>query len=587
MANYLTLPQELFVEILVRLPIEDLIKSTAVCKSWNSLIKNPNFISAHLEKTISSTNTHLLLFRLCTLAEPRSFFSESVVEHYSLRLDNEDVDEYKQLQFPDNKLFSFTGCFRVAGSINGLVCLVDDMRSYIYNFILWNPIIKKAVRVPEPGVKFSSHGPYDAFTGFGFDSKTNDYKLLRYVKLNDGTYSRKESKVEVEIFSLNANCWRSITHIAPKYGVIFKYPRTYGNSFVNGAIHMLACDREGDRDRNLILAFDVFEEAFREIPLPDSLSNDPMKLMWTELLRYGQSIAAMTWEWNSWNGNEGVKQIHLWVMKEYGVAMSWTKVLTEVAKRVPRVLFFRKDEEVFVTREDGWIASLDIKSQHSEVFGVQSVESLTVESLTGYPVVDSFVESLVLLDKSNACALLGYDYGSLGEIDEVAKELEHALWRSTMDRELNEFNKHLEQKETEMKLVGGADTEALKQHYKKKIMELEEEKRMVQRDDLLAAVGNRSANSDGQMQKTQEINVQKLKALEAQLKKEGRRDEYERHKLEALNQRQILVLQRKTEEAATAAKRLKELLEARKSSARDSSVNHNGHTPNGQVNDCY
>ncbi|OMO56616.1 hypothetical protein CCACVL1_26413 [Corchorus capsularis] len=243
--------------------------------------------------------------------------------------------------------------------------------------------------------------------------------------------------------------------------------------------------------------------------------------------------------------------------------------------------------------------------------------------------------------------------GSPGEIDEVAKELEHALWRNTMDRELNELNKRLEQKETEMKLVGGADTEALKQHYQKKIMDLEEEKRMVQkeRDNLLAAVGNRSANSDGQMQKSQEINVQKLKALEAQisdlkkkqenqvellkqkqrsdeaakrlqseiqsikaqkvqlqhkikqeaeqfrqwkasrekellqLKKEGRRNEYERHKLEALNQRQKLVLQRKTEEAAMATKRLKELLEARKSSARDSSVNHNGHTPNGQGNE--
>ncbi|CAO2040713.1 unnamed protein product [Urochloa humidicola] len=51
-----------------------------------------------------------------------------------------------------------------------------------------------------------------------------------------------------------------------------------------------------------------------------------------------------------------------------------------------------------------------------------------------------------------------------------------------------------------------------------------------------------------------------------QLKKEGRRNEYEMHKLLALNQRQKMVLQRKTEEAAAATKRLKELLEAKKSS---------------------
>ncbi|KAK7311684.1 hypothetical protein RJT34_09974 [Clitoria ternatea] len=52
-----------------------------------------------------------------------------------------------------------------------------------------------------------------------------------------------------------------------------------------------------------------------------------------------------------------------------------------------------------------------------------------------------------------------------------------------------------------------------------------------------------------------------------QLKKEGRRNEYEMHKLLALNQRQKMVLQRKTEEASLATKRLKELLESRKSSS--------------------
>ncbi|KAL3512104.1 hypothetical protein ACH5RR_024821 [Cinchona calisaya] len=55
-----------------------------------------------------------------------------------------------------------------------------------------------------------------------------------------------------------------------------------------------------------------------------------------------------------------------------------------------------------------------------------------------------------------------------------------------------------------------------------------------------------------------------------QLKIEGRRNEYERHKLQALNQRQKIVLQRKTEEATMATKRLNELLDARKSSVRGS-----------------
>ncbi|KAF2283754.1 hypothetical protein GH714_014887 [Hevea brasiliensis] len=242
---------------------------------------------------------------------------------------------------------------------------------------------------------------------------------------------------------------------------------------------------------------------------------------------------------------------------------------------------------------------------------------------------------------------------SSGEIDEAAKEWEHALMQSTMDKELTELNRRLEQKESEMELFGGVETEALKQHFRRKIMELEEEKRIVQqeRDRLLAEIENLATNSDGQTQKTQDLHSQKLKALESQildlkkkqesqvellkkkqrsdeaakrlqteiqhikaqkvrlqhkikqeaeqfrqwkasrekevlqLRKEGRRNEYERHKLEALHQRQKLVLQRKTEEAAMATRRLKELLEARKSSGRENSVNSNGHTPSGQGNE--
>ncbi|KDP41482.1 hypothetical protein JCGZ_15889 [Jatropha curcas] len=51
-----------------------------------------------------------------------------------------------------------------------------------------------------------------------------------------------------------------------------------------------------------------------------------------------------------------------------------------------------------------------------------------------------------------------------------------------------------------------------------------------------------------------------------QLKKEQRRNDYEMRKLLALNEKQKLVLQRKTEEASLATKRLKELLESPKTS---------------------
>ncbi|KAL0368983.1 UNVERIFIED_CONTAM: Kinesin-like protein KIN-4A [Sesamum calycinum] len=134
--------------------------------------------------------------------------------------------------------------------------------------------------------------------------------------------------------------------------------------------------------------------------------------------------------------------------------------------------------------------------------------------------------------------------GDSGDIDEeTAKELEHTYLQNSMDKELNELNRQLEQKESQMKLFGGYDTTALKQHFGKKLMELEEEKKAVQceRDRLLAEVENLSANSDGQAQKLQDMHAQKLKALEAQIQDLKKKQE---------NQVQLLKQKQKSDEAA-------------------------------------
>ncbi|EOA25837.1 hypothetical protein CARUB_v10019228mg [Capsella rubella] len=242
--------------------------------------------------------------------------------------------------------------------------------------------------------------------------------------------------------------------------------------------------------------------------------------------------------------------------------------------------------------------------------------------------------------------------GGISEDIGAAEEWEHTLRQNSMGKELNELSKRLEEKESEM-IKCGVGTETIRQHFEKKMMELEKEKKTVQveRDLLLAEVEELAARSDRQAQVATDNHAQKLKALETQisnlkkkeenqvevlkqkqksedaakrlraeiqcikaqkvqlqqkmkqeaeqfrqwkasqekellqLKKEGRKTEHERLKLEALNRRQKMVLQRKTEEAAMATKRLKELLEARKSSPRDISVTPNGQPPTRQMNE--
>ncbi|GMH31245.1 hypothetical protein Nepgr_033088 [Nepenthes gracilis] len=227
------------------------------------------------------------------------------------------------------------------------------------------------------------------------------------------------------------------------------------------------------------------------------------------------------------------------------------------------------------------------------------------------------------------------------------KELEHSSLQERLDREIEELDKKLKQKEAEMKRFANADTSVLRQHYEKKVLELEQEKKALQKEieELKHNLSNISATSDDGAQRLKEEYLQKLNVLEGQvstlkkkqeaqaqllrqkqksdeaakrlqdeiqriksqkvqlqnkikqeseqfrlwkasrekevlqLKKEGRRNEYEMHKLLALNHRQKMVLQRKTEEAVLATKRLKELLESRKAISREITAigNNNGH----------
>ncbi|KAG2301401.1 hypothetical protein Bca52824_030052 [Brassica carinata] len=239
---------------------------------------------------------------------------------------------------------------------------------------------------------------------------------------------------------------------------------------------------------------------------------------------------------------------------------------------------------------------------------------------------DGLKRSLHSIESSNY-PMVEAAIGDSREVEEEAKEWQHKLLQNSMDRELHELNRRLEEKESEMKLFDGYDPAALKQYFGKKIAEVEDEKRSVQeeRNRLLDEIENIA--SDGQAQKLQDVHAQNLKSLEAQIQELKKKQENQvqllkqkqksddaakrlqdeiqsikaqkvqlqhRMKQEAEQVRQwkasrekelLQVLQRKTEEAAMATKRLKELLEARKSSPREHSGGTNGFGTNGQTNE--
>ncbi|KAK8549128.1 hypothetical protein V6N12_062026 [Hibiscus sabdariffa] len=225
--------------------------------------------------------------------------------------------------------------------------------------------------------------------GFGFDPRTNDYKLLIVVVCKCG------GSIEPYLLSLNGNCWKKVTANSPN-----SFFGSKDMTFVNGVVHWLGFRGRKKFGYNyVILGFDMTAEGFFEMKLPESLfgfCHDDLSIM-----KYGESSIVVT------THSTTVELHELWIMKEYGVVHSWAKLLTlhriDCYAWIPRVLGFRKNGEVLLRVDDEKIASLDLNYQQMEAplyFKCQQMELYGVEVRGDLQSVNSYVESLELLDKA-------------------------------------------------------------------------------------------------------------------------------------------------------------------------------------------
>lgn len=221
------LPEEIFFKILERLPVKSLLQCGCVCQSRKTLIRSPDFISAHLETSVMKKACDYLLIE----TSKRDCFSICCAETFSKCLD---------VKVPLSHFYA------VIGSCNGLLCMSDFISIY-----LWNPSIRKIKRLPIGVIQDTT---YVVAIGFGFHRSKNDYKVVRVMR-----FERKE--FEVEVYSLRLNSWRKISVVPPDVSV-----SEDKCVFLNGVVYWST--REPFQGSTFILSFDFGSEEFRRIMLP-------------------------------------------------------------------------------------------------------------------------------------------------------------------------------------------------------------------------------------------------------------------------------------------------------------------------------
>ncbi|GJR31107.1 F-box/kelch-repeat protein-like protein [Tanacetum coccineum] len=150
---------------------------------------------------------------------------------------------------------------------------------------------------------------------FGFDPKTDDYKI---VKLSHGLLQPNVSSEwkQVEVYSIRKGSREFIIEkVPPHITRIFDQDEVCMDGY-NGYIHWLGAINE--KNLQTIVAFDLSGETFSEISLPDSIKHFDKKLSCVLGIKGGK-LCVMP------SVKEGDDGCDVWVMNRYKVAESWEK----------------------------------------------------------------------------------------------------------------------------------------------------------------------------------------------------------------------------------------------------------------------
>ncbi|CAH9121306.1 unnamed protein product [Cuscuta epithymum] len=320
--SLLSLPEELKIDILMRLPIESLICLSAVSKPWLSYLTSSEFVSAHLSEGATKQ-----FFFATTTGRNRRF---------ALIKDGDRVDRDLTVQFvpiikPDQQFqdrfsISFHPCeatgIEIVGSFDGLLCLTFTHPNSHPSIILWNPSIRRHVLLPPPSI----HTPRRGGNGIGFCvASDGDYRVVWVHERHWVEERHANSAMSVEIYSLNSGKWRIRRFDDDLFPTRWLLS---GQAFVGGKMHWLGCQYdegwtiESDyayemcdtRDNCSITSFHIDEEVFGDVPLPNRFK----RFDWPAR----QSIAVVKDSLGLIDMTDPIC-CDIWVMQDYGNVNSW------------------------------------------------------------------------------------------------------------------------------------------------------------------------------------------------------------------------------------------------------------------------
>ncbi|XP_059281752.1 F-box protein CPR1-like [Lycium ferocissimum] len=293
-------PEDILVDILLRLPVEPLLRFRRVSKCWYALIKSPSFIEKHFHH--KNNRARLLICNLTmSLDEGRSI-------DFSLLPDKIVPDVHPELKIL-HQLRRVTDFNSVASPVDGLFLLekVELNSEDDVSLALWNPATREFWPLPPVTFELQPFRGHDYTVALGFDPSTLDYKVLQIQRFWDHV------SPNCSVFSLCNNSWKNLK---PEFRYCCSLYEPIGDTYLNGVYYWFFGRLDNRSCR--ICSFDMCSEQFREMQGP-VIPN----AQWGKLMLHGDSLAILV------GVNPGKPMISIydvWVMNQQ--EGSWAKVLT-------------------------------------------------------------------------------------------------------------------------------------------------------------------------------------------------------------------------------------------------------------------
>ncbi|CAK8544831.1 unnamed protein product [Lathyrus sativus] len=334
---------DLCLSILSNLSLKSLKRFECVCKSWIRLLENPNFKS---------------LFRKSFLSNNHCYYDDSfVLIHQYMNNDQSMMYSFSGERFENRTKLDWPNPFQEvdpkfyisgANSIKGIFCLINYSQPDI-RVLLWNPTTGEFKVVPTSPNEFVPNMDFDAAQyGFGYDSFSDDYKVIRCVLMSSEDLSLDPFW---EIYSLKSNSWKQRE---------FDIPINYDENGVSleGVVYWYGENEENeDYDEAYIYSFDLNSEKFVTTPLPLTDDNFDFNFVCRGLVVLNGSIALIS-------NYTNIYSFHVAILGEIGVRESWFKLF--IVQYLPCINYpigFGKNGDIFFITKDGKLVYYDLRTK--------------------------------------------------------------------------------------------------------------------------------------------------------------------------------------------------------------------------------